>query len=249
MIKKYFYIAVDNNKLMDNKLKFQMKKLLLAVLVLSIISCHKDKDDTKSYPAPVAKFTIQPNDGIAPEEISFTNQSKNAEDYVWFFGDGQASEEFSPTHNFKNSGGYVVKLKVFGPGGKDSVMQVINLATSNQSYYNVLNLISVTLDNVRSFYLDWDAMKVYDIVDHGSMAYNNQTDDIATSRPSIEVIFKVNNKYYHMAYPDPLILNDITTITIYDTSSCWIFDTDPISTSSMVHENIKDLRKIKDALK
>lgn len=225
-----------------------MKKVILIALIFVVFACKKDKEDTNSAPAPVAKFTIQTNDGVAPENIKFTNQSTNAEDFIWFFDDGQASMEYSPTHQFKRGGEYTVFLKVFGPGGKDSIEQKLNLSEP-ATLYQIKNNIPVTLDNVRSFYLDWDNSLVYDIIDHGSMAEGVLSEIIPTNKESIEVLFYVEGTYYQMAFPDPIVKDLLNTITIYDTSSCWTFTEDPISSTSMVNDFNKKIIRAGDILK
>jgi PKD repeat protein len=223
-----------------------MKILALLLFSFIILSCG---DKSETFKAPEAAFTIGSNDGKAPEEIKFTNSSTDAEDYVWFFGDGQASEEFSPKHNYKTSGTYTVKLKVFGQGGKDSALTQFTLAPSGVTYYNVKNSTGADLDNVRSFYLDWDASKVYDIVDHGKMLDGDLTDDFLTTRPSIEVLFYSQNLYFLMLYPDPIIENETTTITIYDTSYCEYYESDPISSASIMREDTRKKIRIGEFLK
>lgn len=59
---------------------------------------------------PVAKFNYQ-GDLIAPAEVSFDNQSEEAESYAWDFGDGNTSTEVSPSHRYRQSGNYTVRLK------------------------------------------------------------------------------------------------------------------------------------------
>ena len=72
---------------------------LLAVLLLA--SCAR----------PIADFTVQGEDRIAPAAIEFENNSQNAETYEWDFGDGTTSMEATPSHRFRSSGNYLVKLK------------------------------------------------------------------------------------------------------------------------------------------
>ena len=47
----------------------------------------------------------------APAEVTFTNESVNAETYEWDFGDGDFSSEESPKHLYQSSGNYLVTLK------------------------------------------------------------------------------------------------------------------------------------------
>lgn len=73
----------------------------LWLLVLCLAACAR----------PVADFTMQGEDRMAPSEIEFVNNSQEAEGYEWDFGDGTKSEEASPTHRYSSSGNYTVILK------------------------------------------------------------------------------------------------------------------------------------------
>lgn len=60
---------------------------------------------------PIAKFT---NSFICGNQFQhyFTDQSINAIDYLWHFGDGDSSTLHSPTHIYANTGTYQVTLSV-----------------------------------------------------------------------------------------------------------------------------------------
>lgn len=47
---------------------------------------------------------------VAAREVQFVNQSKNADRYVWSFGDGAESKGISPIHKFQGSGSWAVEL-------------------------------------------------------------------------------------------------------------------------------------------
>lgn len=70
---------------------------------------------------PVALFTADPLDGLAPLTVSFTNQSTGSIiGYQWYFGDvqlpdGGLSGEENPTHTYQEAGTYSVLLTVIGP--------------------------------------------------------------------------------------------------------------------------------------
>ena len=224
-----------------------MKRLFFVIGFWAIFSCHKD--DTDSIAAPKAKIVVQATDGKAPEEVVFINESENADNYIWSFGDGTFSEEVSPSHYYGDAGNYTVQLTAIGKGGKDSTELSFSLAPSDATYYNVKNASSTTLGNVRSFYLDWDASLVYDIVEHGDMVIGQVSHDIETEWPSIEVLFKYNDYYFQLAFPDSIIEKEVTTISIYDTSSCYKYDSDPISTSSMVKDANRKLIRIEELKK
>ena len=58
-------------------------------------------------------------------EYSFTNNSVNAESYLWDFGDGSTSMEESPTHLYTTAGNYTVTLSAI-----NSVGTTANFSTS-----------------------------------------------------------------------------------------------------------------------
>lgn len=78
----------------------QLKVIAFIVTALLASACNK----------PMADFTFKPEEAKAPAEIHFENKSRNAEAYMWDFGDGQQSTEVNPTHVYKHSGNYPVTL-------------------------------------------------------------------------------------------------------------------------------------------
>jgi PKD repeat protein len=48
--------------------------------------------------------------GCSPLEVTFTNKSMNATEYIWDFGDGTTSTEVHPTHTFVVPGTYIIQL-------------------------------------------------------------------------------------------------------------------------------------------
>lgn len=58
------------------------------------------------YPKPVAAATYDVN-GL---QVSFTNSSANATNYIWDFGDNRASLQANPTHVYDQPGNYTVAL-------------------------------------------------------------------------------------------------------------------------------------------
>mgnify|MGYP000150309786 CR=1 FL=1 len=57
-----------------------------------------------------ADFTASPNEGYAPLNVSFTNLSSNASNYVWSFGNNNSSTEEHPNTIYENTGSYEVEL-------------------------------------------------------------------------------------------------------------------------------------------
>lgn len=53
-----------------------------------------------------------PTTGIVGQEINFSDQTENIDNWTWVFGDGSVSDEQSPTHVYEEPGTYEVELIV-----------------------------------------------------------------------------------------------------------------------------------------
>lgn len=62
---------------------------------------------------PIANFSYQDTDQVAPAQIQFDNNSEKAERFEWDFGDGSQSQEESPVHEYNSSGNYKVILRAY----------------------------------------------------------------------------------------------------------------------------------------
>lgn len=71
---------------------------------------------------PIAKFSIDAEKKAAPAELSFVNESQEAEEYLWDFGDGTLSSDPNPVHRYIQSGNYVIRLEA-RKGNKKSEME------------------------------------------------------------------------------------------------------------------------------
>jgi PKD repeat protein len=95
---------------------FRFAKLsFIAVICLlfGYISCKKPA-------VPMACFNF--NSNIVGQPDTFTNCSKNAGSYKWYFGDGDSDlTDASPVHTYANSGTYSVRLVASDNSGKQSV--------------------------------------------------------------------------------------------------------------------------------
>ena len=77
---------------------------------------------TVNPPAPVAGFTIDPADGCAPLDVTFTDASTgDITGWQWDFGDIGTDTAPSPNHQYTVAGNYDVRLIVTGPGGADTL--------------------------------------------------------------------------------------------------------------------------------
>ena len=91
---------------------------LITLDVLTESGCTYSAEHTiVIVPAPVASFFPSAQSGAVPLEVEFTNQSDNANVFVWNYGNGDTSEEFSPTNTFNELGEYEVELMAINPQG------------------------------------------------------------------------------------------------------------------------------------
>lgn len=75
---------------------------------------------------PVVDFTADPESGISPLTVTFTNNSSQDEytRVLWDFGDGNTSTEWESEHTYETAGQYTVTLTVLNLAGSanDSVI-------------------------------------------------------------------------------------------------------------------------------
>ena len=83
---------------------------------------HLDETLGAPPPVPVAAFAADVTSGVAPINVTFTDQSTNTPTaWSWSFGDGATSLAQSPTHSYTATGTYTVKLTVSNAGGSGSM--------------------------------------------------------------------------------------------------------------------------------
>lgn len=76
--------------------------LLFFYLAAMVASCGK----------PIADFSFSDENYVAPVSVKFQNNSQNAAQYEWDFGDGSPfASSSTPKHVYSSSGNFIVKLK------------------------------------------------------------------------------------------------------------------------------------------
>lgn len=77
-----------------------MRHLIWFFSITLLASCAK----------PIADFAYNKSSAVAPVRVEFSNNSKEAESYIWDFGDGSNSTDETPDHRYTLSGNYTVTL-------------------------------------------------------------------------------------------------------------------------------------------
>lgn len=106
---------------------------------------------------PQAAFaSISTLSGCKPLTVTFNNQSKRAQGYLWRFGDGTTSTDENPTHTYTEGGKFNVTLIAVNQYGVDSI--VVN------------NFV-----NVDPFKVNFNAQPTEAYVTNGTIEFKNQS--------------------------------------------------------------------------
>lgn len=76
---------------------------------------------------PVADFSISQTQGCAPQLIRFTDQSVNATQVSWSFGNGSNSTDKNPGSIYTNPGEYTITLIAINAEGSDTLRRKITI--------------------------------------------------------------------------------------------------------------------------
>ena len=103
--------------------------VVFGIILFGLSGCQKE---------PSASFTTSKTTVVTGETITFTNTSKDGNDYEWNFGDGVTSVLANPTHSYENSGTYTVELTAYSKNGKKSnkASATITVNKANEIVYN-----------------------------------------------------------------------------------------------------------------
>ncbi|MEO1517638.1 MAG: PKD domain-containing protein [Bacteroidota bacterium] len=73
---------------------------------------------------PEAAFDAQ---FLGDSTVAFSNQSTDADRFIWYFADGNSSELVNPTHQFPRGGDFFVQLIAFNQCGSDTITQPVSI--------------------------------------------------------------------------------------------------------------------------
>ena len=76
---------------------------------------------------PFANFIGNVTRGYVPLSVQFTDQSENAKEWRWNFGDGNISTDQDPAHTYFEAGKYTVNLTTINTNGIDSMSAIIEV--------------------------------------------------------------------------------------------------------------------------
>ncbi|MFL6133267.1 MAG: PKD domain-containing protein, partial [Nocardioidaceae bacterium] len=80
-------------------------------------------------PAPTASFTASPTSGVAPLQVSFTDNSTGSPtSRAWTFGNGVTSTAQNPTTTYTAAGTYTVTLTASNAGGSSTTTKTITVS-------------------------------------------------------------------------------------------------------------------------
>jgi len=106
-----------------NRLGMNTSKVFI---LAALVRLFPKKDAKKEVVQIMAAFSLKPEFEHCPEvEIEFVNESTNATDFVWDFGDGNISTEQHPIHAYDLPGYYKIKLIAMSDQGSDSIKKTI----------------------------------------------------------------------------------------------------------------------------
>ena len=79
--------------------------------------------------APLAEFTVEGGEFLVQVPVAFSNESVNADEYSWDFGDGSTSTEIDPEHIYTSPGVFEVTLTVSAEGCTSTHTETIEIQT------------------------------------------------------------------------------------------------------------------------
>ncbi|MFC2114212.1 PKD domain-containing protein [Bacteroidota bacterium] len=133
--------------------------------------------DITSKPIAVFSFSLKVND------IQFKNESIDADNYYWEFGDGNISHDANPLHTYLDGGTYTIKLTASNPFGESIYSKTVNVTVSINERpvkRNVINIYPnpghdyIVLEINNSLTEETFQFEIYDI--KGKLIHSNHSE-------------------------------------------------------------------------
>lgn len=186
---------------------------------------------------PFVEATIASDglDGCETADIAFENQSENANDISWNFGDGDTSAEDTPTHTFNGPEEFEVILTALNPNtcnGSDSDTVLVTISANDvvESIFEILQTdcenytvesVNNSLGNFLEF--EWD-MGDGTILEEENIIYDYE--NIGTYTVSLSVEDIICNVSDQSSLPVTITDEVVAAITNGDVVGCAPFEID-----------------------
>ncbi len=183
--------------------------LLVANSDSSVVLCLNGT----SHSAPLASFTLSPQEPCYGE-VQFTDGSvNNPLSYHWDFGDGDTSNLISPVHQYKSDGIYRVLLRVSNAAGVDTISQPVIISYLEASFgqsHDTLKINSqMNLYDSTGTAISWS----WDFGDGGSAFSANPVHQYAApGQYEIRLISGDSRSCADTAYSDVYVYDDVGII-------------------------------------
>lgn len=106
-----------------------MKSIKYSFLLLPLLvgACKKDTASAKPAAAkPVARFSA-PASVSSNTPLQVANESSDATDFLWTWGDGTTSTDANPMHEYDWYGKVRIKLQATSAGGTDTTSKILQI--------------------------------------------------------------------------------------------------------------------------
>ncbi len=149
-------------------------------------SIEKKDDYISAGSAPVAKFSADPQSGILPLSVQFSDQSSgNPTSWEWDFGDNTTSTEQHPSHNYFNEGTYSVTLSVTNEYGTSNLtktgMIMVTEATEFGMNFTIPGIEFETIGGIQQLTFDGDQISDFSLNISNHELIVNPPDDCGIS--------------------------------------------------------------------
>ena len=101
--------------------------VIIALLLTVAIPIAISGSNTINTELPLANFSSNASSGYPPFSVQFKDQSQDATEWNWNFGDGNNSNEQNPEHTYYTAGNYTVNLTTINKDGADSKTTLITV--------------------------------------------------------------------------------------------------------------------------
>jgi gliding motility-associated-like protein len=86
---------------------------------------------------PIAVFSVDYSPSCSGILANFTNESSNADSYIWNFGNGSNSSQFNVSHIFPYNASFIATLIAINNSNCTDTMSLQNSINSFQDYFNI----------------------------------------------------------------------------------------------------------------